>query len=488
MGREGVSLVSKVSRYLDERGVRAYLVGGFVRDGLLGRPTADIDIAIDADAIAAGQKMAADLAGTFVLLDADNRIGRVVFPGEGFGKAGHPWYVDISTLAGDIHQDLARRDFTVDALAIELVRGIDDPFALPLIDPFDGRGDLARQSLKATGDSVFQADPLRLLRAVRLAAELGLHISSETEAWIRRDYRLISLPAGERIREELLKILVLRPAGRFVRRLDDLRLLTAIIPELEAARAVEQPVEHHWDVLNHSLETVRAIDFLLRQDEWEYGSHDLLETVPWSQKFDSYFAEEVGANCTRAALLRLACLLHDIAKPATKIIANDRVRFFGHTDQGADLVAPILERLRFSKREIKLVETMVRLHMRPTQLSQTGTPTPRAIYRYFRDAGAAAVDVLFLSLADHLAARGPDLSPQDWRWHADQTACLLTACFKEEILAPPRLIDGYDLMQIFGLKPGPSLGRILDAVKEAQAAGEITSRDEALSYVKNRLL
>ncbi len=218
-------------------------------------------------------------------------------------------------------------------------------------------------------------------------------------------------------------------------------------------------------------------------------STEILEGIPWSEKLSQHFASEVGSGSTHASLLKLAALLHDIAKPETKIIANERVRFFGHTEQGAEVAAGILERLRFSNKEIKLVEMMVRYHLRPTQMSHEGMPTQRAIYRYFRDTGTAGIDILFLSLADHLAARGPDLDIAQWKWHAEQVNCILTDCFRQEsVIAPSKLIDGHDLINLFGLKPGPEIREILESVKESQAAGELTTREEALSYVKNRLL
>jgi poly(A) polymerase len=277
-----------------------------------------------------------------------------------------------------------------------------------------------------------------------------------------------------------------------MRLLDNLGLLTAIIPELEPSRGVEQPKEHHWDVLNHSLETVRAVDFLLRRPTpggWEYGSPEILNAVPWSEKLGQHFDSETGNGSTRAALLKLAALLHDIAKPETKIIAKERVRFFGHTEQGAATVTNILERLRFSNREIRLVELMVRYHMRPTQMSHDGMPTRRAIYRYFRDTSTAGIDILFLSLADHLAARGPDLDMEQWKWHTGQVVYVLAEYFHQEtVIGPLKLIDGHDLINLFGLKPGPAIREILESVREAQAAGELTNREEALSYVKNQLL
>jgi len=484
---EALSILVKIDCFLRERQIEAYLVGGFIRDTLMGRSTADIDVAIAADVLKTGPEMAAELGGKYVLLDDVNKIARIVlfqqFPDR------DQWYIDLSALAGDIRKDLARRDFTIDAMAIELKSLIENPAKFKVIDPFGGGNDLKRRSIKTVVNSAFESDPVRLLRAVRLAAELDFNITPQTEMLIRSNHSLISKVAGERVREELLRILVTSTAGDRMRFLDDTGLLPVIIPEIEATRGVEQPVEHHWDVLNHSLETVRAVDFLLRQGSWEYGSTEILEQVPWSEEVRCHFSSEISNGSTRASLLKLAALLHDIAKPETKIISNNRLRFFGHAERGAEIAAGILERLRFSNKEIKLVELMVRYHLRPTQMSHEGMPTTRAIYRYYRDTGNSGIDILFLSLADHLAARGPGLDAAQWNWHAGQVNCIISNCSRREsVINPPKLIDGHDLINMFGLKPGPKIREILEEVREAQAAGELITREETLSYVKNRLL
>jgi poly(A) polymerase len=484
---EALSVLQEVGRFLSERWIEAYLVGGIVRDIYLGRSTADIDIAVAADALATAREMADALDGKFVLLDEANRIARVAFFNA--TPSARRWCVDVSTLAGGIYQDLARRDFAINAMAVKLSSLMADTSSLEIIDPYGGRVDLQQKRLKVVGKTVFEDDPARLLRAVRLQAELGLAINEETAALARRSSGLIRNVSGERVREELLRILAMPGAGRSVRLLDDLGLLTAIIPELEASRGIEQPTEHHWDVFNHSLETVRAVDFLLRQGSWEFVAGQVLGEVGWSEKLSQHFSTEVGAGSTRASLLRLAGLLHDVAKPETKVMAGKRTRFFGHTEQGAEVATKILERLRFSNKEIDLVAAMVRYHLRPTQMSQQGLPTGRAIYRYLRDTGPAAIDILFLSLADHLAARGPDLLLTEWKWHAGQVNCILFECNRQDgMTAPPKLIDGHDLIKIFGLEPGPKIGELLEAVREAQAEGGVTNREEALSYIKNRLL
>lgn len=478
--------MAKVNTFFTEQEIKAYLVGGFVRDALLGRSTADIDIAVAGNAPEIASRMADALGGKFIPLDEANGVGRVVMADSAKGQ----WHVDLSTIVGDIEQDLSRRDFTIDAIALDLAQFVKSPADASLIDPFSGRSDLQRGVIRATGETVFEADAARLLRAVRLAAELGFTISPDTKVLIQRSAYLVSGVAGERIREELLRILSAPKSGQFVRYLDSLDLLTAIIPELAQAKGVEQPQEHAWDVFDHSLETVRAVDFLLRREPLEYASAEVLSHVPWSERLERHFGMVVSEGSTRASLLKLAALLHDIAKPETKMAQESgRVRFFGHAEIGAGTAAEIMERLRFSGKEAKLVEIMVKYHLRPVQMANEGMPSHRAIYRYFRDTGDAGIDTLFLSLADHLAARGPGLNLERWKEHAEVVAYILAQRFQQEsLIIPPKLIDGHDLINIFAMSPGPEIRRVLEEVREAQATGEVTTREEALSYVRNKLL
>ncbi|MBI4284922.1 MAG: HD domain-containing protein [Chloroflexi bacterium] len=490
------SLLLKVSHFLIEQGVSAYLVGGFLRDLLRGRETADVDIAVSGDAREIAAKVAVHLGGRYVLLDDANKVGRVVLAGA--STAGEPMcYLDFASLRGTIAQDLALRDFTINALALDLSRVATIASAKAdrtvlrgeLIDPFDGQADLRRRVIRAVNDAVFKADPVRLLRAVRIAAELGFSIAPETEALVRRDSQLAATVPGERVREELLRLLALPRAGHYLISLDRLGLVTAIITEFAPARGCPQPKEHFWDVYHHSLQAVVAADYLLRQGEWVYGSDDILSAVPWSDRLAEHFAREVSNGSRRSSLLRLAALLHDIAKPQTKTIEESgQVRFLGHAQEGAAIAARILERLRFTNREIKLVETMVKYHLRPVQMTSDGLPSRRAIYRYFRDAGEDGIDTLFLSLADHLATRGPNLDMAQWQGHTGLVAYVLEEHWREgSPAAPMKLIDGHDLINVFNLRPGPPIGALLEAVREAQAAGELTTREEALAYIRRKL-
>ncbi|MFH1381816.1 MAG: HD domain-containing protein [Chloroflexota bacterium] len=479
------SLLVRIRDLLTEEGIAAYLVGGFVRDVLLGRVTADIDIAVAADALEVTERVATVLGGRAVLLDKVNKVGRVVLPDEPKPTGKGRLEIDFSTFEGTIEPDLLRRDFTIDAMAVDLRQMGQE--RIQVIDPFHGQMDQQKRIIRAVTATAFVADPVRLLRAVRLAVELGFEIEENTETIIKRDAHLIADVAGERVREELIRLLAVAGAGRFLSYLDDLGLLTALFPELETARGVTQPKEHFWDVLNHSLRAVMAVDFILRRGDWEYADAGALAAVPWGQDLVEHFNQEISCGSRRAALLKLAALLHDVAKPQAKALdADGRVRFLGHPQQGAAITAGILERLRFSSREVKLVESEVRYHLRPGQMSQEGLPTRRAIYRYFRDAGDAAIDTLFLSLADHLATRGPNFDTERWREHTEMVAYALAERFQEEsVVHPPKLVSGDDLINLFSLSPGPKFKEVLEAVREAQAAGEVTTREEALAYIGN---
>jgi poly(A) polymerase len=482
------ALLAEVGLLLTPRNIKAFLVGGFVRHLLLETDTADIDLAVTADALVIGPGVAAALGGSFVPLDEENGTGRVVLAGQ------EQWTIDLSTISGDIAQDLGRRDFSVNAMAVDLAN-IDLTPGQPafsesdLLDPFGGRADLDKKVIRALNDDIFGNDPVRLLRAVRLAAELGFSIDGHTEALIKKSGHLLESTAAERCRDELIRLLAVPDAEPLWPYIDSLGLITAIIPEMAPAKGVSQPKEHAWDVFDHSVRTMASADFLLRQGSWLDAGAEVLAVVPWNDELAAHFAQKISGS-SRRTLTKLAALLHDIAKPQTKMIdETGRTRFFGHAVDGAGMAAAVLKRLRFSGKEIKLVEAMVRYHLRPPQMSQAGTmPSPRAIYHFYRDAADAGTETLYLSLADHLAARGPQLDMANWREHAGLVAYVMEQRRKqEELVTPPRLVTGHELMEAFSLKPGPRIGRLLEALREAQAAGELATREEALAWASNLL-
>ena len=516
--------MGKIACLLASQGRQGYIVGGFIRDWLLGRKTNDIDIAVPGAAITIAHEVAREIGGKFVPLDEVNDLARVVmFEGERQNQKfrGTEWHFDFSTFSQDIESDMARRDFTINAMALELSHFVTASTATDmssrelaslfeekqvhrkLIDPFSGEEDLRNKIVRGVSEQIFEADAARLLRAVRLAAELDFTIEPETESLIRRYAQSITEVSGERVREELLRLLALPRAACHLRYLDELGLLLALIPELAESKGVEQPTVHFWDVFEHSLQTVATIEFLLRESDWEHGNEDMLATAPWSEIIDRHLSQEVSSGSSHKVLLKLAGLFHDIAKPMTKTIDDTgRARFLGHNKEGAAMTANILERLRFSNREIRVVESLVYHHLRPVQMATTGVhknsegfcgqndelPTQRAIYRYFRDTGEVGIDILFLALADYLASRGPLASREEWERHCQLINYIMAGHDKQQAkILPVKLVDGHDIMNAFGLAPGPLIGKLLARVREAHASGELSTKKEALALVRKEL-
>ena len=454
-----------------------------MRDLLLGRETGDIDVAVAADASTVGRGLASSLAGRLVALDEVRGIWRVVTPdGEGV------WSVDVTSNGGDLLDDLGRRDFTIDAMAAPFADASAGRLGTNVIDPFGGRADLALGVIRSVRPSVFKEDPARLLRAPRLAAQLQMEIVEDTAGQIQRDAHLVATVARERVRDELLKLLA-EPCGTdSLRRLDHLGLLCRVIPELEEARDVSQPKEHHWDVFNHLIETVGQVEKIFQPGHWPDAF--VSDSRPSFESIRRHFGEEVSDGHTRMTLLKMAGLLHDVAKPATKSVEDTgRIRFLGHHTEGAVISARILRRLRLSGRGVELVQLMVHHHLRPSQMAQRDElPTRRAIYRYYRDVGDAAIDTLFLNMADYLAARGPQLGSGEWSAHCRVIHSIMRENLAGEAHEPlPKLITGHDIMSKFAVGPGPGVGRLLELTNEAQASGEITTKEEALELINANL-
>jgi len=507
--------LAKISHLLAIQKKQGYIVGGFIRDCLLERNTNDIDIAVSGAATTIARKVAGEIGGKFVLLDDVNNIARVVvFEDKQPERAsqnqelrGGEWHFDFSPFTGDIESDLARRDFTINAMAVELSQFVTASGAtkvsslklanlltgkqshLKLIDPFSGGEDLRDKIVRGVSGQIFEVDAARLLRAVRLAAELDFTIEPNTESLIRRYSQAITEVSGERVREELLRLLTLPRAAYYLRYLDKLGLLLSLIPELAESKGVEQPTVHFWDVFEHSLQTVATVEFLIRESNWEYSNDDMLTTVPWSDIIERHLSQEVSNGSNHKVLLKLGGLFHDIAKPMTKSIDDrGRARFLGHTKQGAAMTANILERLRFSNRETRLVESLVYHHLRPAQMAHEKFPTQRAIYRYFRDTGDTGIDILFLALADYLASRGPLASMEEWRKHCQLINYILAEHDTQQAkILPVKLIDGHDIMNNFELAPGPLIGKLLAMVNEGHASGELSTREEALALIQREL-
>lgn len=475
-------MLERARVFLANRQVAAWMVGGSVRDMLLGVPTTDADLVVDSEDVAQlGRQFADQIGGAFYHLDQERHYVRILSAADAARESAR---LDITPLGDrDIASELTRRDFTVNAMALPLESSLttDD-----LIDPLNGCADLRQSVLRAVKPTIYADDGIRLMRLARLAGQLGFTIDEETAALARRDAAHIADVSPDRLRDELCKVLGLNDAKSALRLLDDIDVLSRVMPELDAARGVTQPVEHYWDVFNHLMETVGFMDGLLEEER--RTADPILSQMPWGEHVADHFAEEVSGGVDRAVLTKLACLLHDIAKPQTKTVEESgRTRFLGHPEQGAKVTEAVMERLHFSRRANVYVMMVVRQHLRPMQLSNNlETPTRRALYRFKRDLGDAAIGAVWLSMADFLAAKGPMLDPNEWRRRVSHCSLVMESILAEpaDDMVVPQLVNGHIIMEMLGIGPGPQLGQILEAVREALAADEISTPEEALGFAR----
>ena len=486
-------MIDKLAAHCASLGTDAYLVGGFVRDWLISaRPGRDIDIAVSGDPGTIAQGIARKFGGKVVPLGLAHGVVRVVVPNDGASSPGEspdfspndaPWTIDVDGFSGSIEDDLNRRDFSINAMAVPLA---DWPSPDSIIDPLGGRADLAHKTVRALGATVFQDDPGRLLRAIRLAAQLKFRVEPGTSKLIAANAPLLAGVSPERVREEFLNILSLDGAKGQLEVMDHFGLFELVIPELQSAKGVDQPNMHYWDVWGHTMHTVEAAELVTKGHQ----NSPIYTCVPWTSESEAHFNQQATDGHTRRTLLKLAALFHDVAKPQTKSLDDTgRTRFFGHSEQGAEIVAKRLGQLRVSSRGIEMVAKMVQQHLRPTNMKDGDDwPTNRAIHRYFRDVGDVAIDTLYLCLADYLGAKGPGLVHEDWLNHARMVGHILHVGTSEPVSpTTTRLITGHDLMTHFNLQPGPEIGAALERVEEARAAGEIETKEQALEMAADAL-
>lgn len=489
----------EVTAWLVEQEVPAFLVGGCLRDRLLGRPVYDLDVAVDGDGLVLARRLANHFGGAYYPLDERRGTGRAILQTEG----GQRLVVDIARLRGpDLAADLADRDFTVNALAADV--GAPEE----VIDQHNGLADLSAGLIRPVSEASIRHDPLRALRAVRLGAVLGFSLAAETQALIRRDGSALATVAGERVRDELARLLLRPQAASWLECLDEMRLLTTIIDELEPLRSLAQPAPHHLDVLAHSLETVRTLETLLsalpvdegpRTRAGEQGAEpeslspaSCVEVLArFSDRLRVHSGQVLSDARPRLVTLKLAALLHDTGKAGARTVdQTGRIRFIGHQKEGAKIAGGVLRRLRFSNAEVRVAEAIILHHMRPLLLAKQKHVSSRAVYRFFRDTRTAGVDVLLHALADHQATYAPNAQDDRLPGLVALTERMLADYWERrpERVDPPPLVDGNYLLHELGLQPGPDIGRLLEAVREAQVSGEVRSREDALALVQKNLV
>ena len=491
-------LIPLLVQFFSDKPSSAFVVGGYLRDCLLSRPpSSDLDLAVNGDAQAVSRQLADHLSANFVAVNPQRGVFRVTSAGSSHElKSGllTAWSIDLKGFPGEITEDLASRDFTIDAMALPLDELLNDTWAESIVDPFNGQRDLVGKCIQAVASGVFEEDPARLLRSVRLASQLGFRLDPNTATLVRKHAALVERTSGERLRDEFLNILSLDGARVHLEVLDRLDLLCRVIPELALTKGVDQPQVHYWDVWGHTMHCVEEAEFVTKG----HRNSPVYMFVPWTPESEAHFSKEAADGHTRATLLKLAALFHDIAKPQTKTVEPNgeidgepkfRTRFFGHSELGASTAEERLAQLRMSSRGIGLISKMVEHHLRPNNISDGNElPTARAVHRYYRDVGEAAVDTVYLAIADYLATNGPSLSLEHWSDHARMMGHILQVGTQQPVpKGPNRLLNGHDLMKHLGVEPGPLIGQLLETVIEAQAAGEIKTWEEALALARESL-
>jgi poly(A) polymerase len=443
---------------------RSWIVGGALRDELLGREGTDIDIAVESDPQQAARELAAELRGpVFQLSEAfgawrvvDRRSGRVY---------------DFAPLQGDtIEEDLARRDFSVNAMARPLEGGAAALSAGELIDPFGGRADIETRTLRVLGPAAYENDPLRPLRLARFVAELGFAPDAETERLTAEAAPRVAEASGERVFAELRRLVLAPGALEGLSLADRLGLLRAVLPELADLHEVEQSHYHHLDVYGHTMEVFERVVELERD-----ASGELREALD----------EPLGDELTRGQALRFAALLHDIGKPATYDVREDgRVTFMGHDRLGQEMVRSVCRRLRTSERVCRFLEGVTRHHLLLGFLVHERPLDRRSIYRYLQRTSPVEVEVTLFSVADRLATRGKN-AERAIDSHLELAEELMPAALEWRRSGPPQVpVRGDELAAELGIEPGPELGRLLGQLAEAAYAGEATDRRQAIDVAR----
>lgn len=439
-------------------GFDAYLVGGALRNLILGLGVGkDYDVCVRNEADKFAKTLAKRLSASVFLMDEENRVWRVVGKSQGL-------CVDISLMRGDcIEADLGKRDFTVNALAFclkDIGKG-----CCRAIDPFNGIKDAKEKILRLVSGAALDDDPLRVIRAIRLSAECGLRMDGLTERLVKKKMPLLSRVPVERVREETARIFSNRGSEGAVRRLFELDAAEFVFPELRGWKEFLG-----YDILSHSLRTLREAEAVLDEAGIIDGRPGLAQ----------YFKDDMG-GVKRATAFKLAAFLHDAGKPSVMTLEGKELSFIGHDAAGEALVKKILRRLKFGRKVIKTLSSVARNHHRVFVLSRLKRPSKRTKAHFFNAVGGDAGPVVLLTaLCDARATRGSEDKAV-----YERVSNMLDFYFDiyTKKKAKP-LLSGEEVMRIFNVKEGPSVGEIMKEMDELVSSGEARTRRRAIEIVK----
>ena len=456
-----------------------YLVGGYIRDYILGKGINDLkdrDIAIKG-AEEFTKKLAVKLDATFITLDSENKIYRLVLKDK-------ENYLDISELCGNtIEEDLIRRDFTINAIAYDLKEN-------RFIDVTGGIDDIKNKCINAIREENFTDDPLRILRAFRFMATTGFGINKELENILIKHKNLLHLPSKERIRDEIMKLFGGRGkcTSETLIKMLDMGILELIFPCVNDIKKIPSNSHHHLDLIHHVIETVRQIELFYEEVSATTPNLPQRERISLLPEIKNHLDKIDFGGYPRINHLKLAGFLHDIGKPSTWTIEESgRHRFIGHDLEGEKLVKLLLKNLKFSNKQIDYISKMVRYHIYPSNVIVSPNLDNKIMMRYIRKMGDNVIDNIILAKADRLSAQGEAVTHEMTEQNLSGLDKLLNFYLKvKPTLKPlPKLLDGVEIMQISGLKQSPALGKIIKELHEAQLNGDINTKEEAVIFVNS---
>ncbi|MGE4385623.1 MAG: CCA tRNA nucleotidyltransferase [Endomicrobiaceae bacterium] len=469
--------IIKTIQFISEKNNTAvFAVGGYIRDILLNKSSLDLDLVVSKSANIFAKKTAEALNGKYFLLHKDTQVYRVAVFGNPDIK-----YIDISLMHGKtIKDDLLNRDFTVNSLAVN-IKNFND-IKNNVIDYCNGYADLKNKRINLVYGKAFSDDPLRMLRAFRIASEYNFKITENLFSSVKKYSKKINSAAPERIKNEFFRILNNKNSSKYISLMDDSKLLESIFPVIAIMKKSAKNFYYHpKGLFQHCFQTLESLEKILcKLDKYFPESED---------KLRNHLNENFSDNVNKINLLKFTAIFHDCAKPECAKKIDKKIRFLGHEELGAEKASEIMKKLRMSNKEIDFVKSIIAQHMRPSNLAKSDIITNRAQTKLFRDLKENVPDVLILAMSDWHSYKSLKVYSKKILKQQEKAVAMIIKNYFEFITKTnlKKLIDGNDLMQSLSIKPGKIVGELLRAVDAAHQEGKINTKKEAIKLAKSKL-